>query len=190
MNPALDQATIRRAAAIRRARAKCEATQLKRDLRTKISNNLMEDLVSKEIDRQFKQLSPKMLKFVRADDVMVFALNRLPALYANTKRGRAYQEQKLAPSLRRQIEVAVHQGIVAVQNDPLRSTGDWEDPKASDADKALRTLRTVLKCEQLSWQNLPELVKHRIAQTARDEMDWQVEQVFDWDANSLYCRDI
>jgi hypothetical protein len=157
-----------------------------------ISDNLMETLVAQEVERQMAQLPAKVVQFIKIDDVMVFALNRLPALYANSKRGREMQRQQIAPALQKQIEMAVRKGLAAVQSDPFRATGDWQEPQTttSQPEQVLQELKQVLKYDQLSWENVAEFVKYRISQTARGEREWRMGAVFDWEAYPFHQQDM
>ncbi len=90
--------------------------------------NALEPLVVEESQRQLQQLPPKMLGSLKPDrvlaQVVAYALNRLPALYATSDRGWQFQQHQ-AQKLRPQIVMAVRQGFAAVQRDPL--TPVWDD---------------------------------------------------------------
>lgn len=90
--------------------------------------NALEPLVVEESQRQLQQLPPKMLGSLKPEQVLAqvvaYALNRLPALYATSDRGWQFQQQQ-AQKLRPQIVMAVRQGFAAVQRDPL--TPVWND---------------------------------------------------------------
>ncbi|MGL5195679.1 MAG: late competence development ComFB family protein [Chroococcales cyanobacterium] len=90
--------------------------------------NALEPLVVEESQRQLQQLPPKMLGSLKPESVLAqvvaYALNRLPALYATSDRGWQFQQHQ-AQKLRPQIVMAVRQGFAAVQRDPL--TPVWDD---------------------------------------------------------------
>jgi hypothetical protein len=105
---------------------------------TPLYRNALEPLVVEESQRQLRQLPAKMLGSLKPEQVVAqvvaYALNRLPALYATSDRGWRFQQHQ-AQKLRPQIVMAVRQGFAAVQRDPL--TPVWNDapepePEASN----------------------------------------------------------
>jgi hypothetical protein len=66
------------------------------DTRTNISHNLMETFVVTEVDQQLSRLPPKVRDFVSRVDIIAYALNRLPAMYATTVAGQERQQKKLS----------------------------------------------------------------------------------------------
>ncbi len=82
--------------------------------------NVMESLVEREVERQFRHLSPHLARCLDPIDVATYALNRLPPLYASTEKGKIHQELAGEGKLKSNIETAVRQAIAAVQRDPLR----------------------------------------------------------------------
>ena len=83
--------------------------------------NVIEPLVFAEVERQQKKLSPQLASFINPLDVSTYALNRLPALYANSDAGLQRQRQK-AKQMQRDIATAVRWGFNAVLQDPLRGS--------------------------------------------------------------------
>jgi len=77
-------------------------------------------MVVQEVEHQLGQLAPKMLKYVDPVQVVAYALNRLPALYATSEEGWHWQQVRAKTKLKEQITTAVRQALVAVQTDPLK----------------------------------------------------------------------
>ncbi len=150
---------------------------------TKHSLNVMEVLVSEEVENQLNALPHKVARQVNPDEVTAFTLNRLPALYATSKRGWQRQWKRGKGELHSQIATAVRQGIVAVQRDPLHTDSPLTFAEADLAQTALEELKHLLKCEQLSWQNLPSLVKLALMDTLRGKITWDAphSEIFDWE---------
>ena len=96
--------------------------------------NAIEPLVVAEVERQLQRLSPHLLKYIHPEQVVAYALNRLPAMYATCEDGWHRQQQK-AKSLRKEIYTVVRQGLVAVQQDPLRTVTPLPPPEDPDKDK-------------------------------------------------------
>ena len=130
----------------------------------------MELLVIEEVYQQIQLLPIKTIRYINAPDVVAYALNRLPSLYATSKKGWQRQLHRARTELSQQINQAVHQGIIAVQRDPLRisdlihnSSENGEMNQA--ADVALERLKVVLQREDLSWDNLANVVEKSLAST-------------------------
>ena len=133
--------------------------------------NVMEELVTEEVDRRLKRLSPKLAKYIDRLQVATYALNRLPPLYASSQEGARYQKQRGQYKLYEQVKMAVAQGFNAVQCDPLRvSTPLTEDAQIQDpvADRALLELRVILKRRDLTWQSVVPLVANAVRSSASD----------------------
>jgi hypothetical protein len=151
-----------------------------------LTSNLMEELVIEEVNKQFDQLPHKLTRHVKKVDIVAFALNRLPALYATTEKGRSLQLKEGTAKFKAQIQNVVKQGFAAAGNDPLRVTGTWHDPQLSESEQALEELKTYLRVEDLTWQNLAKVVRTRMIQTARGEISLEGEIGFNWDDYPLH----
>jgi hypothetical protein len=150
---------------------------------TKHSLNVMEVLVSEEVENQLNVLPHKVARQVNPAEVTAFTLNRLPALYATSKRGWQRQWKRGKGELHPQIATAVRQGIVAVQRDPLHADSPLTFAEADVAQVALEELKHLMQCEQLSWQNLPSVVKLALMDTLRGKITWAAprSEIFDWE---------
>lgn len=137
-----------------------------------IYRNVMEPLVIEEVEQQIQHLPTKVAQYVNRTDVIAYALNRLPPLYATSERGWHQQQSKVERELRSQIKAAVRQAFAAVQQDPIRSVVPLKGPEQA-ADKALQALKELLHVNELSWQNVVDRVEHVLIQTARGEMTWR-----------------
>ena len=87
-----------------------------------INRNVMEVLVSDEIDRQMVRLPHNIKKFINSLEVATYALNRLPALYASSQQG--FNKQKLKGRSEYSVKITqeVRKGFAAVQQDLLRTS--------------------------------------------------------------------
>lgn len=85
-----------------------------------VYRNAIEPLVAEEVEQQLQQLPLQMIKYVNPVQVIAYALNRLPALYATSEEGWHRQQLRAKTQLKNQISTAVRQGIIAVQRDPLK----------------------------------------------------------------------
>lgn len=89
--------------------------------RVLLYSNAMEPLVVEEVERQLEYLPPKLVEYLNPAQVVAYALNRLPALYATSEEGWHRQQQRAREQFGNQLVVAVRQGLAAVQRDPLRA---------------------------------------------------------------------
>jgi hypothetical protein len=82
--------------------------------------NAMESLVVEEVDRQLQRLPAKLVEYISTAEVIAYALNRLPSLYATTEKGWRQQRLRGKNELKNQVNTVVRQALVAVQRNPLR----------------------------------------------------------------------
>lgn len=141
--------------------------------KAKTYRNAMEYLVIEELEQQFKLIPLRLAKYLNKQEVIAFALNRLPAIYATSERGWRQQCLKGKRDYASQISSAVRQGLLAVQKDPLRMETPLVPIENREAEKALEELRTMLQCEELSWHNLPTKLDEVLAKATRGELHWQ-----------------
>lgn len=74
--------------------------------------NVMETIVMEEALRQLAQSGPPQLEGLDLGDIIAYALNRLPALYATTQEGAHYQKIKAKKEFGEQVTETV-QGAIA-----------------------------------------------------------------------------
>lgn len=84
--------------------------------------NVLEAIVIEEVERKIEKLPPHLAKYINPAQVVAYALNRLPSLYATSEEGWRRQQLKARTELKNQIIMAVRQGFAAVQKDPLKVT--------------------------------------------------------------------
>jgi Late competence development protein ComFB len=149
----------------------------------------MEPLVTEEVDRQFLQVPPLLVKYLNKQEVSAFALNRLPSLYATSEKGWRQQVIRGRRDYKIQVTDAVRQGLVAVQRDPLRVEAPLNLPDQDEAVAALKKLKVLLNYEELSWKNVVDAVEKALASTAQGQITWKQRERHDpnshWN-NSYY----
>ena len=136
-----------------------------------VNRNVMEILVSDEIDRQINRLPSNIKKFINPIEVATYALNRLPALYASSQQG--FNKQKIRGRSEYSVKVTqeVRKGFAAVQKDLLRSSTPLTAESEQDLDRdiqeakaALQELANYLPKKDLTWKNVVKLVKPLLAE--------------------------
>jgi hypothetical protein len=80
--------------------------------------NVLEPLVAEEVQRQLETLPSRLVAYINSAEVIAYALNRLPALYATSEEGWNRQQQKAKTQLEQQIILAVKWGLNAVFQNP------------------------------------------------------------------------
>jgi len=136
-----------------------------------INRNVMEILVSEEIERQIVRLPNNIRKFINTVEVATYALNRLPPLYASSQQGFNKQKLKGRSEYNVKITQEVRKGFAAIQQDLLRSSTpllaekDGEiDQSIADAQAALKELADYLPEKDRTWKNIVKLVKPLLAE--------------------------
>jgi hypothetical protein len=142
---------------------------------TQTYKNVMEILVSEELERQLKNCPEKLLVYINKLEVATYALNRLPALYASCEKGKNIQKLLAQKQYREEIKKVVRQALAAVQRDPLRASIPLiaEDRKEYHvASAALQNLKSLLEEENLlnyqdlNWNNLVNIVRQALTKAA------------------------
>ena len=141
-----------------------------------INRNVMEVLVSEEIERQIVRLPSNIKKFINPIEVATYALNRLPALYASSQQGFNKQKLKGRSDHSVQITQQVRKGFAAVQKDLLRSSTPLTAEKEQDLDELIQEARNALlelaeyiPEKDLSWKNIVKLVKPLLAELQEED---------------------
>jgi hypothetical protein len=157
---------------------------------TQNSRNVMEMLVAEEVEKQIESLPVKTASFIKSSEVAAYALNRLPSLYATSQKGWQKQWHHGKTELCQKITMAVGQGIVAVQRDPLRVNDPLSFQGDNKAMEALDKLKSVLQREDLSWENVTDIVEQTLINTSRGRITWgrvsaSDNDTFDWEKHRL-----
>ena len=135
--------------------------------------NVMDSLVVEEVEKQLPRLSARVTSYVNKAEVIAYALNRLPALYATSEKGWEQQRTRARKELDSQIIMAVRQAIAAVQRDPLRAMVPLQMGADQESQLVLQELKELLGQEDLSWRNLADAVENALIRTARGEVTWR-----------------
>lgn len=119
--------------------------------------NALEPLVIEEVEQQLQHLPSHLLKYIDPGQVVAYALNRLPALYATSEEGWCRQQLRAKAQMKEQIFKAVRQGLVAVQKDPLkvstplRSRGKMRSRSKEVSKDLFQPTVTQVQLEETLW---------------------------------------
>lgn len=159
-----------------------------------IAKNVMEELVTEEINKQLKRYPRKVAKFINQVEVLTYALNRLPPLYASSHKGLNRQKIRGKAELQIKITRTVREGIKQVQNDlvrisnPLTEELNSVERELAEAQEALQELSVFFPTKKVSWKNINNIVKPilvRLNEKQRRALKSRNEENFDyWDADT------
>lgn len=157
-----------------------------------IAKNVMEELVTEEINKQLKRYPRKVAKFINQVEVFTYALNRLPPLYASSHKG--FNRQKIRGKAELQIRITrtVREGIKQVQNDlirisnPLTTELNSVERELAEAQEALQELSIFFPTKNVSWKNINKIVKPilvRLNEKQKRALNSRQDEIAGWDAN-------
>ncbi|MBO3460712.1 MAG: late competence development ComFB family protein [Aetokthonos hydrillicola CCALA 1050] len=153
----------------------------------------MELLVVEEVEQQIKALPPKIAKYIKPVEVTAYALNRLPGLYATSQRGWQRQLNKGRRELSEQIKIAVRQAVIAVQRDLLRTEIPlfFYENEESAALATLQKLKILLQNQDLTWENLIDVVEESLVNALQGKITWRSckhpdYEIFNWNEHPHY----
>jgi hypothetical protein len=138
--------------------------------------NVMEDLVREEVSKQIRTVHPSMREYINPVEVLTYALNRLPPLYACSEKGKSQQTLLARKEYREKISISVRQALIAVQRDPLRKSQPLVSEIAENYQQAQTALQDLQKFldehdlsdyQKITWGNLVKMVQKALNRTSR-----------------------
>jgi hypothetical protein len=128
--------------------------------------NVIEDIVLSEAISQLKSASNS--DQTDLSEVVAFALNRLPPLYASTDRGWLQQRKRAHGELSAKIQTSVEQAIRGAKFDPFREVEPLPQEETESPAHSLAKLRKLLGKPDLTWQNVPSVVQQTMERVRQD----------------------
>ena len=125
--------------------------------------NAIEDIVVAEATIQHSHLPLELQQQVQLNEVVCYALNRLPTMYATTQRGWSKLRDRARVELKDQIRQQVQAGIMAVRRDCIRAVDPLPETQLDQAAIALFQLQELLHQPQLTWVEVPHAVYRAIS---------------------------
>ncbi len=113
--------------------------------------NVMEGLVAQETWRQLKDMPRWFRQSRRFAEVMPYALNRLPTLYASSQRGWQHQIKFAQQELKDTIRQVVKDALLITRPDPLEHRETLKLEHLKDSEAVLQTLSGVFQVPELDW---------------------------------------
>lgn len=121
--------------------------------------NVMEILVEQEVARQVEALPSRVASYINQTELLAFALNQLPSLYATSQKGLEHQLEKGRIKFGSQVRESVQRAIAAVRRDPLRSHVPLQESAVPSHPEVLSQVRRLLKNDQIEWETLPSAIE-------------------------------
>lgn len=134
--------------------------------------NALEIIVVEEAKLQIAQLDRAKRQDINLTEVIAFALNRLPCLYANSDRGWLQQRKRANnDEFRKQIISFLHQGFLRVGSNPLVRVSPLPLYEIERPDYCLQQLRDILRRPELTWKEVPGIVQESITKGTASALD-------------------
>ena len=125
--------------------------------------NAMEVLVQEEVEKQVRALPVRSTAYINRLELVAYALNQLPSLYATSEKGFEYQVQRGRSKFGDQIAQAVRRALAAIRRDPLRTYAPLQNPHHSaPLREVLHELRLLLKNDKVDWDTLPREIERAL----------------------------
>lgn len=117
--------------------------------------NVLIEFVYREANAQIQSLGSGIKYKYNIDEVIAYALNRLPPMFASTEIGLQSKRQECI-AMQADINKATRQALLGVHRDPLREAEPLEDVDLANAPYALLNAQELLGWKNLMWADLPK----------------------------------
>jgi Late competence development protein ComFB len=128
--------------------------------------NVIEEIVLSEAIAQLKDVDKS--DATNLSEIVAYALNRLPPLYASTDRGWLQQRKRAHSELTPKIQATVRQAIRGAKHDPLRQVEPLPEEEIDSPAHSLAKLQKILGNPSLTWQNVPNLVQETLEKVRQE----------------------
>jgi hypothetical protein len=139
-------------------------------------SNILESLVAAIVDRRVQRLDENMQQKINIDDVAAYVLNRLPPMYATSRRGLQNLRQRVKSEMTNQIMSIVKEALVKVIQAPERALSPLPFEKFNlELEDTLVQLRELLKRDDITWRNIAEIVEECVRSPRTDPRTWRAK---------------
>ncbi|PZO42143.1 MAG: hypothetical protein DCF19_07830 [Pseudanabaena frigida] len=121
--------------------------------------NVLIEFVYREANAQIQSLGSGIKHKYNIDEVIAYALNRLPPMFTSTDVGLQVKRQECA-ALQENITKVTRQALIAVRRDPLRQPQPLADIELANAPYALLGIQDLLDCKNLMWCDVPKVLEN------------------------------
>ena len=117
-----------------------------------------------------------MQDLISVDDVAAYVLNRLPPMYATSRRGLQSFRQKVKSEMTNQIINLVKEALNKVVQAPDRSLPPLPFEKFNlELEDSLVQLRELLGRDDITWRNVAEVVEECLKSPKTSQQDWRTK---------------
>jgi Late competence development protein ComFB len=149
--------------------------------------NALEKVIVPIAKSQTERLAMVLARKVKLEDVVVYALNRLPPLYATSEQGLIQQRQRANEELANEIESVVVQAILTLSKAPKRLVGPLPLTKFDqEHEQALIEIRQILKREDITWRNVHLIAGKALEYASRNRAEWMKQ----WETLGQIYKDL
>jgi hypothetical protein len=139
-------------------------------------SNILESLVNAIVERRTQRLDENVQQKVNIDDVGAYVLNRLPPMYATSRRGLQNLRQRVKSEMTSQIISIVKEALTKVVQSPERSLSPLPFEKFNiELEDSLVQLRELLKRDDITWRNVAEVVEECLRAPKSDYPTWRAK---------------
>jgi hypothetical protein len=125
--------------------------------------NVMELLIEESVDQYLSKRPYRQVAHVNRAELIAYALNQLPPLYATSEKGLTHQLQRGRRDYGERIQQAIHRAMAAISRDPIRNVSPLPLPQqASRMQHILQNLRKLLRNDYIDWDTLPMAVERAL----------------------------
>jgi hypothetical protein len=129
--------------------------------------NAMEILVEEEVDRRIHQLTENHRAYLNRMELIAYALNHLPSLYATGEKGLEFQLAQGRTQHAARIQQAVQQALSAVLRDPILNYTPLKLHAPAGMREILKRIQVLLHNDKIDWETLPEILEALVRNTSR-----------------------
>ncbi len=128
-------------------------------INTTLLINVIEYPVIQEVRSQIYNLTPEAKQKIDLVEVVAYALNRLPSMYATTKDGYRHHYNAATGEFRPRIIETVRRGIrTLLVGDPLHDSSNIPDEIFCDPAGLLSRLCDLFNRKQMRWKEVPSVL--------------------------------
>ncbi|MEA5479066.1 late competence development ComFB family protein [Pseudanabaena galeata UHCC 0370] len=139
-------------------------------------SNILESLVTAIVERRVNRLDEGVQQKINIDDVAAYVLNRLPPMYATSRRGLQNLRQRVKSEMTSQIISIVKEALNRVVQSPERALSPLPFEKFNiELEDALVQLRELLKRNDVTWRNVAEVVEECLRAPRSDYPVWRAK---------------
>ncbi len=141
-------------------------------------SNILESLVTAIIERRLQRMDLVIQKKIHVDDVAAYVLNRLPPMYATSKRGLQNLRQRVKSEMTSQIINLIKEALSIVTQTPERALSPLPFEKFNqELEATLAQLRKLLGRDDITWRNVAEVVEEvlKAPKTFKNQPVWKAK---------------